>query len=224
MTSDTIDFKPFFDMVIGILFILLILISAQLFFSQWGNQATPEERAAEAREAKRQRVLADEARFLDDLAARLKAAGYEAQADKAGKSVAVDFSGVARGPLALDERRVERLARALLPALRCIGLSTAATSPRDDCPKPYAVRLSQLATRAELTGDAPGATPQPPQRVFALQFAAMLFAAMPEALSIAGPGGALAVRSDVPIDVVAARSTPPSPGQVRFRFGFVEAE
>ena len=36
---DGVDFKPFFDMVVGVLFILLILIAAQLFFSQFQDQS-----------------------------------------------------------------------------------------------------------------------------------------------------------------------------------------
>ncbi len=95
--DDAIDFKPFFDMVVGVLFILLILVSAQLFFSQWQNAASPAETAAREAEAKRLRADADVAAFIDELVEALRAAGFSPAVDRLGRSVSIPASQVMKG-------------------------------------------------------------------------------------------------------------------------------
>src|SRR3954452_2308857 len=83
---DGIDFKPFFDMVVGVLFVLLILISAQMFFSQWGAAHDPAKQDAEAAA----RAWEQEQRlFLKDLAERLRAEGFDVSVDDVDRSIAV---------------------------------------------------------------------------------------------------------------------------------------
>ena len=62
--ADDTDLKPFLDMLVGIVFIMLILVAAQMFFTQWG----PTEETAE-RERRQQITLQREreiAAFLDE--------------------------------------------------------------------------------------------------------------------------------------------------------------
>lgn len=224
-SDGSIDFKPFFDLVVGILFILLILISAQLFFSQWGSEPTPEQKAERAEETRRQRVVADQTRFLERLAADLGKQGFAASIDKAAQSVTVDTAGLVKDPAKseLDQVRVERLAQTVEAALRCVAVATAPTSPGDACGRPYEARLGSAAASVEMSGAAPGSTPERSLRVLALQFAASFFAAAPDILDINAPSGTLAVKPGVPVTIVAP-SDPNAPprGQLRFTFDLID--
>lgn len=224
-SDGSIDFKPFFDLVVGILFILLILISAQLFFSQWGSEPTPEQKAERAEEARRQRVVADQTRFLERLAADLTAKGFAASVDKAAQSVTIDTAGLVRDSAKpeLDTAKIERLAQTVEAGLRCVGASTAPTTEDDICGKPYEARLASASASVEMSGAAPGSTPERSLRVLALQFAASFFAAAPGVLDVTAPSGALAVRPDVPVAIVAP-SDPNAPprGQLRFKFDLID--
>lgn len=225
-SDGSIDFKPFFDLVVGILFILLILISAQLFFSQWGSEPTPEQQAARAEEARRQLVVADQARFLEQLAGRLGEQGFSASVDKAGQSVAVDTALLMTDPVKreLDSAQVERLAGIVGDALKCVAVSTAPTTANGPCGRPYEARLAQAAASVEMSGgQAAGATPEKSLRVMGLRLAATFFAAAPDVLDMVSPAGALAVDPEVPVVIVASdRQDAPARGQIRFKFDLID--
>src|SRR3954453_11548216 len=101
--TEAIDFKPFFDMIVGILFILLIFIAAQLFFTQWDDP--------EARERTRQLAYQWEqqaTRLLEDIAENLRRGGVSAQVNTTAQSVTValkDLLSVSgNGSLRVDPR------------------------------------------------------------------------------------------------------------------------
>src|SRR5438045_2732124 len=92
--DDAIDFKPFFDMIVGILFVLLILVAAQMFFTQWGasDERTPQEKAQQVRLEWEREITA----FLTDAAERLRARGLQPTIDQVDRTLAVPLADVTR--------------------------------------------------------------------------------------------------------------------------------
>lgn len=202
-SDDSIDFKPFFDMVVGVLFILLILISAQMFFSQWPTAPTPAEVAAREAEARRVRAEQDAGVFLNDLAERLRRAGFSPSVDRLSRSISVPTDELVRAGAPAQPRpdpaALARFAPAVLAALRCI----AAADPAEGCPGDTSVRLSRMDAHAQLAAPTPGATPPAALRLAGLELAAGLFAAAPDLLALGSPQGMPAVGGTIAIETVA---------------------
>src|SRR5260370_41673002 len=74
--SDGSDFKPFFDMIVGVLFILLILISAQMFFAQHSVEQSADDAKKVSLERNKQIKS-----FLEDVAERLRKNGFDVDVD-----------------------------------------------------------------------------------------------------------------------------------------------
>lgn len=91
-SDDNIDFKPYFDMVIGILFLLLIIISAQLFFTRYDDQALE----SEVERARREQLMQDWTHqieeFLTRTAANISAGGVDATPDPQGRRILIRAS------------------------------------------------------------------------------------------------------------------------------------
>ncbi|MCC7348080.1 MAG: hypothetical protein IT538_11835 [Variibacter sp.] len=195
--DEAIDFKPFFDMIIGILFILLILISAQLFFSQWKDAPSKAELEARAAEARRLALEADIERFLQELKAALTQAGFSPAIDRVSRSVSlpldelVHSAGAARRP---DADALARLGRVLQRSLDCV-----AAAPPVGCAVSL-VRISRMDTRLSLANAGPAGTPEPSSRVLGLTLAAALFSTTPGLLLVSGSAGAPAVQTMVRVD------------------------
>ncbi|WP_237477128.1 hypothetical protein [Lichenibacterium dinghuense] len=158
--DDEIDFRPFFDMVVGVLFVLLILVAAQVYFQQVSDQSVASEAAK--RDAARRR--ADIAAFLDALAGRLRAGGLAAAADAAHGAVLLPLQDVlaadASGLPAVEGTAVGRLGAALADATACV------TAPRSDDPGCSAfarLDLDALDVGVRLEAAPPGA-PLAPDR------------------------------------------------------------
>jgi hypothetical protein len=199
-SDEAIDFKPFFDMVVGVLFILLILISAQMFFSQWPSTPSPAEAAAREAEARRARIEADAGAFLDELAGALRAAGFSPAVDRLARSVSVPAAEVLGAPDAgrvpANRQALARFGPAVLTVLRCV-----AGTPRPEaCRSGTAVRLARMDLRAQLAGSA-GTTPDGGARLTGLDIAAALFSGAPDLLSLTGASGTPAVGSAVRIEM-----------------------
>jgi hypothetical protein len=195
--DDAIDFKPFFDMVVGVLFILLILVSAQLFFSQWQNAASPAEVAAREAEARRLRADADAAAFMEELTEALRAAGFSPAVDRLGRSVSIPANEVMKGE-ATDPEALSRFSPALLAVLRCVATPSRPAS----CRSGTAVRLARMDLRALLQGEA-GGTPGSRQRLAGLEIAAGLFGAAPDLLGLTGPGGVPVTQGVARVEMIA---------------------
>src|SRR5665213_2788398 len=100
---DGIDFKPFFDMVVGVLFVLLILIGALLFFQSAQSDVTAKQAQSEAQarqraeeERTRQEWRTERAALLSFLADHLREHGVEASVDLANASIAIPLDAMAR--------------------------------------------------------------------------------------------------------------------------------
>jgi hypothetical protein len=143
--SDGTDFKPFFDLVVGVLFILLILISAQLFFSQW-DQPTRDDTAANETF-----TWDEEARqFLQDVNGRLTAAGFATGVDTARRSVAfqlTDLLDADGAPGSLQQGKVMALAAITARTARCLE-----PVPDPTCPSYRQLGRGRLLTALWLEG------------------------------------------------------------------------
>jgi hypothetical protein len=229
--SDEIDFKPFFDMIVGVLFVLLILIAAQMFFTQWG--ADPEDAARRERQAQAQidweRQLTG---FLEDVRQRVAAAGLPAAADVTQRTVSVPLSALAApspGAPRIDAGAAGRLGQAVLASLRCLaGQGSAPAAREPGCPATYRLRLWQVGTELRLAG-APQGTDLPPDRAGALLGAlvtAALLQGAPELLGVSGTSGLPALArapatSLAPAASPAPTATPAAPdGAWLFQFRF----
>ncbi len=152
--EDATDFRPFFDMVIGILFVLLILVAAQVYFAQ----AQDETAASEA--AKHEAALrrADIAAFLGALADRLLAGGLDATVDAGSGAVLVPLSQV----LVVDARGLPSVGPAPAARLGTVlsGMATCVTSPRSatpPCPAYARLSLDSLAVTTRVGALPPSA-------------------------------------------------------------------
>lgn len=152
--DEGIDFKPYFDMVIGILFLLLIIISAQLFFARYGDGATE---AAQARREQRLvewRTAVD--RFLETAGAALRAQGIDATVDLPGRRLLVPAGDlivlptVAGQPLRPVETQTAAAARVLLHAVECVRNSNAIAAP--GCPPLAGLSLDRFSLDALAIG------------------------------------------------------------------------
>lgn len=118
--DDGTDFRPFFDMVIGILFVLLILVAAQIYFQQAQDETAVNDAAK--REAMVRR--ADIAAFLDAFAGRLRAEGLNATADAEAGAVllplrqVVSVGGAGLPSVAVDAQ--EKLGAPLSAYTACV--------------------------------------------------------------------------------------------------------
>ncbi len=197
--SDGIDFKPFFDMIVGVLFILLILIAAQMFFSSWSRQLSQTEAEQQALEL---RWLEEQQRFLTSLADDLRRGGLPATVSPRELTVVVDLPSQGAGAAGA------RIGRSLQRRMSCID----GTLPRD----PGCERFDLLRTGiAALTFSGPAGSAEASHRLTAITLAAALFENAPDLLALRSPAGAPAFATDIAL-------TQPSAAvprlQMRFRF------
>ena len=151
---DGVDFRPFFDMVVGILFVLLILIGALIFFQQTQDGVAGSPFQSELRRWRMQRID-----FLERLAADLQSRGLSARADTAGGTVVVPLDDLVRveagGLPVLKAPAVAGLAAALAPAVGCVSVPRASNS---SCADTDLLSLDGLSVQVRLAQSQPGAT------------------------------------------------------------------
>jgi hypothetical protein len=214
---DGIDFKPFFDMVVGVLFILLILIAAQLFFTRFQSEATPQERL--------EREWREEiAGFLDRFARRLHDKGIEAQLDRANAAVVMplgEFANAADGGL-------PRIAAGKTPALgevlaESLGCVTGPAPRSEGCAQFPLLILSRarLELRNGRVPDGPGLPQDRYGRLLESLFSASLLQASPELLRVSGSDGGIALEIASSVGTGPAVSAGPLSGDVVANFTFV---
>jgi len=118
-------------MMVGILFVLLILVGALIFFQQTQDGAAGSPAPAELRRWRLQRT-----RFLEQLAADLQARGLPARADTAGGAVLVSLDALVQpegAELPIPKApAVAGLAAALAPAVGCVSVPRGAGATCDD--------------------------------------------------------------------------------------------
>ncbi len=119
--EEATDFRPFFDMVIGILFVLLILVAAQIYFQQVQSQGGAAKRNAALRQA-------EIASFLGVLAERLRSEGIQAVADTEGSAVLLPLRDI----MTVDGAGLPQVegVRAGPLGATLLGLTACVTEPR----------------------------------------------------------------------------------------------
>jgi hypothetical protein len=181
--SDLSDFKPFFDMIVGVLFILIVLISAQMFFAQHSMED------ADAGKLQRNKQIRS---FLEDVANRLRKNGFEPRLDLVRRRLVLSLDQLSLSPMAgiptFSDQRVEAVGRVLSNRLGCIftGLPE-----RSDCMDWDVIRLGEVQVELR-AGATPPESPLSPDRFSQLAttlFSAKLLGSQPDLLSLTGAGG-----------------------------------
>jgi hypothetical protein len=218
---DAIDFKPFFDAVIGVLFVLLILIAAQLFFTQWAS--VPEDNTQERSPPVFLEWERQVSAFLTDFAERLRGDDLTPAVDFVDKSVSLPLSQIARiGPDAWPQinQQPGSIGRLLLDRLHCLPRQAAA--PSSGCPVLDLLRLGRV--NVELRVGVPGSAELAADRYaeyLRILVSAALIQGAPGLLAVSGSGAAPAIASTS--SVIAPEMPPPEKllaGDVALRFTF----
>ncbi len=215
-SAEDIDFKPFFDMVVGILFILLILISAQLFFAQHvGDEASQE---AERRALERERQTTA---FLDAFTRRLRAQGFDARLDRPRRTVLMPLVRVMEaapdGVPQFAEPPMSALAGVLATSLPCVAPQP---SVRTDCPDVDLLNLGSLDSEVRITA-VPERPPVPSERYGQLAttlFSAALLRLQPGLLALTNLAGTPVLRFSSATKVDGGQ--PGAAGELSFTFVF----
>lgn len=190
--TDVIDFKPFFDMIVGILFILLIFIAAQLFFTQWDDPV--------ARERARQLAYQwqhQAASLLQDIADSLRRRGVSAQVNTTAQSVTVPLSELmdvsGNGAVRIDARS-EAVGKVLADRLGCI--SGQRNRVPEGCPDLNLLRLSGIRGDARVNGIPTGTSLSGERYAYYLStlLGAEFLRGAPELAALTGSGGSPALR------------------------------
>jgi hypothetical protein len=187
MASDTesggSDFKPFFDMIVGVLFILIVLISAQMFFAQHSMEDS------DAAKLERNKQIRS---FLEDVANRLRMDGFEPGVDLVRRRLMLGLDQLSSSPIGgiptFSDRQVETVGRVLSNRLGCIFSEPARPS---DCMDWNLLRLGELQVELQ-AGVLPQESPLSPDRFSQLAmtlFSAKLLSSRPDLLSLTGAGG-----------------------------------
>jgi hypothetical protein len=191
---DGIDFRPFFDMVVGIIFVLLILVGALIFF----QQAAQEESAATAAQKLAHDWREQEAAFLNWLTGHLHDHGIAAQVDLANTTIVIPLADLARlAPGGLPEiidAPTNDLGRALAADLGCVAASRSSAL---ECAPFGLLRLNEAVVQVRAGSLAAGAA-LPPDR-FAHLLASLLGAAIlkgaPDLLALSNASGGIVMRT-----------------------------
>lgn len=215
-SAEDIDFKPFFDMVVGILFILLILISAQIFFAQHTTDDASQEAERRALERERQTTA-----FLEDFTGRLRAEGFEARIDRSRRAVVMPLGGLMdagrdsvpqfAGP------RVSALASVLAERLPCIAPQPLA---RAACADVDLLNLGSVEAEVRIAA-APERSPLSADRYAQLAttlFSSALLQLRPALLGLSNLAGTPALRFSAATQAAAARQA--ALGELSFTFVF----
>jgi hypothetical protein len=181
--SDGSDFKPFFDMIVGVLFILIILISAQMFFAQRSMENT------DADKLERNKQIRS---FLEDVADRLRMNGFEPGIDLVRRNLTLRLEQLSSPPTAgiptFSDPRIEALGRVLSNRLGCIFTGPAQPS---DCKDWNLIRLGEVQVELR-AGVPPKESTLSPDRFSQLAttlFSAKLLSGRPDLLSLTGAAG-----------------------------------
>lgn len=210
---DDSDFKPFFDMIIGVLFILLILISAQMFF------ASAPERSSALDEKNKLSLKRDIQRkfFLEDFRDRLRAGGFQVELDLPARTLILDlaqFSSTSVGGVPqFSENRTKSFSREMSDRLACVFAVQSV-----GCVDTNLVQLGQV--KVDVGGALPSSDSNLSRERFAeLQstlFTAAILSHQANLLALTGSGGMQLVQFSP------SSESADTGGRVRMRFVFQE--
>ncbi len=161
-TEDT-DLKPFLDMLVGIVFITLILVAAQMFFTQWGQTVETAERERRQQIAlQREREIAA---FLEHAASELRSRGIFVAVDYESRTLSLPLDRIVSvaheaGDPRVDPDAAMAIGRALVSALGCLQ---GGGGERPACPGLDLLRLGDLRFETRIAA-VPAGVPLPPDR------------------------------------------------------------
>lgn len=214
---DGVDFRPFFDMVVGILFVLLILIGALIFFQQTQDGVTGSPAQSELRRWRMQRNA-----FLERLVADLQARGLAARADTAAGTVSMPLDGLAdlagAGLPRIKAAAVADLAGALTPALGCVSVPRASAPA---CADTDLLSLDGLSVQVRL-GETPADAALPRDRAaryLSTSVSNALYTASPALLRASDRVGGAAIAFD---DGTVGDGRGAGPSDLALVFGFAK--
>jgi len=191
---DGIDFRPFFDMVVGIIFVLLILVGALIFF----QQSAQDESAATAAQKLARDWREQEAAFLNWLSGHLHDRGIAAQVDLANTTIVIPLGDLARlapgGLPEIIEAPTNDLGRTLVEDLGCVAASRRGAV---ECAPFGLLRLNEAVVQVRAGSLAAGAAL--PQDRFGHLLASLLGAAIlkgaPDLLALSNASGGIVMRT-----------------------------
>jgi hypothetical protein len=208
--AEGVDFKPFFDLIIGVLFIFLILIAAQMFFTQW----------APIREEARS-WQNDTSAFLEELAGALRRVGITSSVDTNTTTLAVPLRELVAAPRDGRPRILTGPAadfgRVLDAHLSCVARPV---PPQATCPAVPLLELRHVVGEVRLTA-MPSGTELAQDRyakLVAIELAAGIFHATPHLLALTGSNGASIIDVSSVIAAVPGRDGLEGDVVLRFRF------
>ena len=192
---DGVDFRPFFDMVVGILFVLLILIGALIFFQQTQDGVEGAAAHSQQRRWRQQRDF-----FLQRLVANLQTKGLPASADTAAGAVLMPLDGLSEARMSgglpeLKATVVAGLAGALAPAIGCVSVPRASVS---SCPDSDLLSLDGLTMQVRVGAVLPDAALPRDRaaRFLAASLAEALYSSAPDLLRASDRRGAAVIGFD----------------------------
>jgi Tfp pilus assembly protein PilW len=215
--EEAIDFKPFFDLVVGVLFILLILVAAQIFFSQWAPETAAHQNAAREAERRRTALELDASAFLDDLARRLASRGFTPAVDRLNLGLSVPAGELLTSGGRTNRDAAARFATALKEQMSCLSPEI---DRAPDCRPAGIGRLARVIPRLSLAQAGADGTPDPQMRITALELAAAAFTAAPQLLAVRSPAGSLVMGSAIEVETGGAG---PPGGRMELRVTFVDS-
>ena len=187
--EDDVDFKPFFDLVVGVIFILLILVAAQLFITRWDADSQPSPPSPDIR---REVFEAERKAYLDTLAASTRLVSPGTRVNHATQTLSIPIAPLraagavgreANAPFVFDSARIAELAHILADQLGCV---TPASGPA--CPALRMLRLLRSEGHA-LSGPAGGSSASARARLLGVMISAALLGARPHLLDLRTQGG-----------------------------------
>jgi len=219
--GEVIDFKPFFDMIVGILFILLIFIAAQLFFTRWDDPlAQTESRERSRRLAFQWQQQATD--LLEDIAVRLRGVGLSAAVDVVDRAVTVplgELLSVSDNGAVQFHARTESVGATLAERLSCIP---GQDRPRPaDCPPVDLLRLGGVRSEVRVAGVPPSIS-LPSDRyahLLTTLLGAQLLRGAPALAAMNGSGGVPALQPGSIVTGAAQAGGAPQ-GDLALRFSF----
>jgi hypothetical protein len=208
--AEGVDFKPFFDLIIGILFIFLILIAAQIFFTQW----------APTRDETRN-WQSEVAAFLEALADALRQVGMTASVDIGKTTIAVPLRELVAAERDARPRVVTAPAaafgRVLDRHLTCVTRSAPADA---SCPGFRFLKLRHVEGQVRLTS-MPAGTELAQDRyakLVAIELSAGVYGSTSHLLGFTGSNGTSVI--DITSVIAAAPRHDVLDGDVALRFAF----
>jgi hypothetical protein len=213
--TDESDFKPFFDMIVGVLFILIILISAQMFFAQ---RSMEDSKDVDKATLERNRQIRS---FLEDVADHLRMNGFEPGIDLVRRRLILGLDQVSApskgGIPTFSDQRVEAVGRTLSNRLGCIFIGPQHAS---DCMDWKLIKIGEVQVELRAGALPPESTLSPDRftQLATTLFSAKLLSRRPDLLSLTGAAGTPLFRFQplTPLDPGLGRPS----GLVQFSFIF----